>query len=387
MKQSFTVSKFYYPFILATVADYYKETASPHQYILTFNKGVSSLTNIYGYFRYEENTLFLDIKIGEEQLSKISFRNDSNRVSINNLLKSARIENTNNTLKKYIIKRITNVTAIAKDIDNICNKFSWICYDKALFDIIAKAASFTRTRNSKIQSNIDEIEIDNLVIKKAIELLKKSGAVNNIKKNDKPNTYTITYRPNEMSRDYTIKIFKLQNGTVYMNMANNKISMILDINNTDNELSIFVLSYYTTPRDDNNSNEPKLDVLRNILVHCKHVSLDDTSYITCNDNTRIPYQLIAFVDYPRLQLYEGIVETPDIAKEIRSVLSTKGELFANICDINISGLIHKLDILRNNNTTTEKYKETYNKAFNALDNPKTSKQYQLLFTVNSILFP
>jgi hypothetical protein len=63
-----------------------------------------------------------------------------------------------------------------------------------------------------------------------------------------------------------------------------------------------------------------------------------------------------------LQLYEGIVETPLIALEIREILTEQSALFGNICDITIDGLNAKLEILVKNSTVGSRWNELYNEA-------------------------
>jgi hypothetical protein len=263
---------------------------------------------------------------------------------------------------------------------DIINQFNRFLVENPIF-YFDKNKDVNDTNNYNDYNDYDKSE---LIIKKAINLLKESGNVIIIK-NEPLKNYNLQYTNKKNNTNYFIDIINSK-GIIYMNMANNKIRMILDIYN--NKLSIYILSYYTTPRDITNKNEPKLDVLRDILKYCKYVHLDDTSSLKCNDSIKIPYSLIAFVNYPRLQLYEDIVKTPDIAIDIRNILTEKGELYDNICDINIKNLSLKLQTLINNTKITNNFNK-YEKAFQLINEliNKNIPQYIKLSEIANTLLP
>ena len=198
---------------------------------------------------------------------------------------------------------------------------------------------------------------------KLIELLNKSGKVCEI--NESPNNIIqFKYNPTNSSIHYPVVLLKdLERNELKMTMANNKIEMNISLDDNQ-ELIIKLLYYYVKEkRDPTNSEEPILNVIRDMLKYFNHVIVDDKSFFKCDEPLRkIPYSLIPFVNYNKLQLYEGIVDTPRIALDIRNVLENKKMLYLNICDIDTESLSNKLKIMieHGNNDYIQDYESAHN---------------------------
>jgi hypothetical protein len=173
--------------------------------------------------------------------------------------------------------------------------------------------------------------------------------------------FNITYNKNKIILTYTDKI------KIHI-IKSDKYGVCLDL-----------VEYYILRG--RSKKDPDLNFIREMFINFDCISLYDISVIKC-DNIEIPFRLLPFVNYKRLQLYEDIVITPPIAIEIREILQSKNDLFNSICSITIEELKQKLSILIKYSSNS-KYRFLYNKAYNALC---SESEEECLNTIADILF-